>query len=81
MQNIIRFINAIILGYVLTFSGLILNYLDDNKVGVFAALLAFGVGYIHESAIFHPRFAWTDNLFYAMSFTATLTSLLIYLFN
>ena len=47
MQHI-RFINAVILGYVLTFSGIILNYLDGNKHGVGFALAGIAFAYILE---------------------------------
>jgi len=47
-QNTIRFINAIVLGYVLTFSILILNHLDGDKIGVALALASFAAAYFAE---------------------------------
>lgn len=44
----LHLINTIIIGYVLTLSGLVLNTIDGNKVGAAMALLSFAFAYFHE---------------------------------
>ena len=48
MPLLVFLINAMILGYVLNFSGLILYYLDGNKIGVLLSLLSFAAAYFSE---------------------------------
>ena len=48
MDKLFYEINTVILGYVLTFSGLFLNFHDGEKLGVIMALLSFGAAYFAE---------------------------------
>lgn len=53
LPKILYAINAIVLGYVLNISALLLNFADADKNGIALALLSFIAAYFSESAYAH----------------------------
>lgn len=81
LPTIIYAINTIVLGYVLTLSGLVLNYLDGNKIGVALALLTLAAAYFSEQDyVYGTNYPAKTVVLQLISITACAASLAVWFF-
>lgn len=81
LPTIVYAINTIVLGYVLTLSGLVLNYLDGNKIGVALALLTLAAAYFSEQDyVYGTKYPAKTAALQLISITACAASLAVWFF-
>ena len=81
LPTILFAINSIVLGYILNLSGIVLNYLDGEKVGVALALTSFAAAYFSErDYVFGTRFPKVTAMLQIISITACAASLAVWFF-
>ena len=81
LPTIVYAINAIVLGYILTLSGLVLNYLDGSKIGVALAILTLAAAYFSEQDYIHgTKYPSKTAALQIISITACAASIAVWFF-
>lgn len=81
MPTIVNAINMIVLGYVLTFLAIFLNFNDGNKLGVALGVLALAAAYFHEMLYVHgTNSPWLASAFNTAAILLVMAAYLVWIF-